>query len=182
MRRILLLIVIMALSPIVLVNAQSFRWGLKGGISVTDVEKRNEGLGWFIGPMLDVSLPLVGFSADVSALYYQVEYNKYDKDFTDKYIEMPLNIKWSFLQSGMLKPYLSLGPQLTYLMEFSDGEYANHWAASFNVGAGVRLFRHFQVGINYNLPLGRTIEQFMIGSSPQPLKRKGVWMSLAYLF
>ena len=70
---------------------------MKAGISVTDVEKCNEGLGWFVGPMLDVSLPLVGFSVDVSALYYQVKY-------------------------------------------------------------------------------------FMIGSSPQLLKRKGVWMSLAYLF
>lgn len=184
MKKVLITIVLL-LSVVFSVSAQSVRWGLKGGASFIDMNKDyTSGTGWFVGPMLDVSLPLVGFSVDVSVLYHRY-YHEIDfdgmpnQDFTDKYLELPLNVKWTFFNGKSFGLYLGAGPQLTYM---DMGAYNNHWAASFNLGGGVNLHRHFQVGINYNLPLGRTFEKWMDGGPPHDVKRKGLWLSLAYLF
>lgn len=179
------LIIIALLLSVFSVSAQSVRWGFKGGASFMDMNKgHTSGTGWFVGPMLDVSLPFSGFSADVSVLYHRyyyeiILYGVPNVDGIDKFLELPLNVKWTFFSGKSFGLYLGAGPQLTY-MDMSA--YNNHWAASFNLGGGANLHKHFQVGINYNLPLGRTLEEWMIGGSPEHLKRKGLWLSLAYLF
>ena len=66
MKKVFLFVVIMTLLPIMLVNAQSLRWGVKGGTSFTEIDEiYTQGTGWFVGPMLDVTLPFDGISADV---------------------------------------------------------------------------------------------------------------------
>ena len=61
MKRLLITIALL-LSVVFSVNAQSVRWGLKGGVSFIDMNKSHtSGTGWFVGPMLDVSLPFSGF-------------------------------------------------------------------------------------------------------------------------
>ncbi|MBR5204998.1 MAG: outer membrane beta-barrel protein [Bacteroidaceae bacterium] len=181
MKKVFLFVVIMTLLPIMLVNAQSLRWGVKGGTSFTEIDEiYTQGTGWFVGPMLDVTLPFDGISADASLLFHQIKYNKYKRDRRDNYIELPLNIKWEFLNGKLLGLYLGAGPQLIYVMD-SDNYY-NRWAASFNIGGGLTLLKHLQLGVNYNLPLGRTVERLGYGGPARPVKRKGVWVSLAYLF
>ena len=57
-------------------SAQSaLKFGLKGGLNVTDMhfdsevfDKSNQA-GWFIGPTIKLTLPIVGLSFDASALY-----------------------------------------------------------------------------------------------------------------
>lgn len=180
-----LITIALVLSVVFSVNAQSVRWGLKGGASFIDMNKSHtSGTGWFVGPMLDVSLPFAGLSADVSVLYHRyyyevIFYGVPNVDKIDKFLELPLNVKWTFFNGKSFGLYLGAGPQLTYM---DLGDYNNHWAASFNLGGGVNLHKHFQVGVNYNLPLGRTLEKWMEGCPPEHLKRKGLWLSLAYLF
>lgn len=179
MRKILLFMLFAYLSLPSSINAQNYQLGIKTGISKTILERIYDDVGWYIGPMLDLSLPLPGFSTDVSILYHQVHYAQWSKAFTDRYVEVPLNLKWNFYQKDLWNLYLAIGPQFTYQ---SDGSYNNNWALSFNVGAGVKLMKHFQLGLNYNMPLGRTVEIWLDGGSPISSKRKGLWMTLAYLF
>ena len=183
MKKAFLFVVIMTLLPIRSVNAQSLRWGVKGGASFTEIDEiYTQGTGWFVGPMLDVYLPFAGMSVDASVLFHHIsyDYNKKERDYTDKYMELPLNVKWNFLNGKLLGLYLGTGPQLIYVMD-SDNYY-NRWAVSFNVGGGLTLLKHLQLGVNYNLPLGRTVERLGYGGPARPVKRKGVWVSLAYLF
>ena len=181
MKKVFIFMVVMTLLPMIQVDAQSLHWGVKGGASFTEIDKiYTQGTGWFVGPMLDVSLPFAGISVDASVLFHHISYDKKERDYTDKYMELPLNVKWNFLNGKLLGLYLGAGPQLTYVMDSDD--YYNRWAASFNVGGGLTLLKHLQLGVNYNLPIGRTVERLVWGGSAIPLKRKGLWMSLAYLF
>lgn len=184
MKKHLLLLIVATLLPVFSMNAQSLQFGVKGGVSFMEVnDNRHDDFGWFVGPMLDMALPVTGLSVDVSALYhreyYHHEYHERKYNYVNKHIEVPLNLKWDFWNGESHGLYLGGGPQLTYIMD-SD-RYANHWATSFNVGGGVKLWKCLRVGINYNLPLGRTYRQVMYGGSPWPLKRKGLWMSVSYL-
>ena len=184
MKKHLLLLIVATLLPVFSMNAQSLQFGVKGGVSFMEVnDNRHDDFGWFVGPMLDMDLPVTGLSVDVSALYhreyYHEEYHGRKYNFVDKHIEVPLNLKWDFWNGKLLGLYLGGGPQLTYNMDIHD--YNNRWAASFNVGGGVKLLECLRIGLDYNLPLGRTVEAWMEGGSPKPLKRKGLWMSVSYL-
>lgn len=98
---------ILALSFIAIpVNAQSsLKFGLKGGLNVTDMhlssdlfEASNQA-GWFVGPTIKLSLPLTGLSFDASALYdyksAKVE-NELNQEQTVKQqsINIPINIRY----------------------------------------------------------------------------------------
>lgn len=56
-------------------NAQSIRFGFEGGLNVTkpslseDIFEASNRLGFYIGPKLKFTLPIVGLGVDVAALY-----------------------------------------------------------------------------------------------------------------
>ncbi len=185
MKKHLLLLIVATLLPVLTMNAQSLRFGVKGGASLMEInDTRHDDFGWFVGPMLDMALPVTGLSVDISALYHREYYHHeahgHKYNYVDKHIEVPLNLKWNFWNGKSHGFYLSGGPQLTYNMD--SNKYANRWATSFNVGAGVKLMECLRVGLDYNLPLGRTMKEYTYGGYPNPLKRKGLWMSVSYLW
>lgn len=59
-------------------NAQ-IKFGLKGGLDVTNMSLSNDVFdasnktGFFVGPMVKVTIPIVGLSFDAAALYDQKE-------------------------------------------------------------------------------------------------------------
>ena len=59
-------------------NAQ-IKFGLKGRLNVTSMSFSEEVFdasnktGFFVGPMLKVTVPIVGLRFDVTVLYYQIE-------------------------------------------------------------------------------------------------------------
>lgn len=182
-----LLIMLFILLCMVPASAQ-IRWGMKSGVSFNELYKHTHShdIGWFVGPMAEFALPITGMGIEGALLYHQV---KYDTGYKDHFFEIPLNLKWYPLCDKTWKAYLAVGPQFTYIWNKED-YYYNHTAFSFNLGGGIELFRHWQVSVHYNLPLGRTLEHVML-SVPNPdreggelfiSKRRGWLLSAAYLF
>lgn len=168
-------------------------FGVKGGLNLSKVSfsksdlKGDNKTGWFIGPMAEFTLPIIGVGADVAALYSQTELaaKGYDTEAKLKTIEIPVNLKWSFGLGSMLGVYIAAGPQFGFNIGnkkgFMDYELEKH-NTTFNVGAGVKLIRHLQLGVNYNFALSHTATIQTDDDTTIEIKNNTWQVSLAYLF
>lgn len=147
------------------------RYGLEGGAyinkmkfnkHIVDTENR---AGFFIGGKLKGSLPL-GFGVD-GALLYSNRSAEFDTDLDDhtktfNYITVPVNVRWQ-LGSDRLAPYIATGPQWDFYigkskLYTSDGLKATfeHNIVSWNLGVGLMLIDHVQLGFSWNFPITST--------------------------
>ena len=51
-----------------------------------------------------------------------------------------------------------------------------------NIGAGVKLIKHLQIGVNYNIPLGDSYKLKEVGEAVIGAKNKTWQISAAYIF
>lgn len=143
-------------------------FGLKGGLDLSSLKLKNSGLltadnraGFFVGPMVKVTVPLTGLSFDAAALYDQKEskLSSNDGSVTVKRqsIDIPVNVRYGFGLSSLANIFLFAGPQ--WGINVGDSEFK--WnstdcyslkkaAVSVNVGVGVTLLKHLQATVNYN--------------------------------
>lgn len=151
------------------------RLGISGGTTLNKVSL--EGIdasvenytGWYVGPTLEIGLPVLGLKVDGALQYYKngatVEGVKYSSD----YVSLPLNLKLVLGSSSVAAIYLSAGPQFDFSLKDKmwDFPYFDHTLKQFslrssqlsiNLGAGVRLLKHLQAGIYYNVACGDTAE------------------------
>ncbi len=144
------------------------RFGLEGGAyinkmklnkSIVDADNR---AGFFIGGKVKGSLPL-GFGVDGALLYsnrtaeFDTEKNEYTKTFN--YITVPINVRWQ-LGTDKLAPYIATGPQWDFYignskLYTSEGLKATfeHNMISWNIGIGLMLLNHVQIGFSWNFPI-----------------------------
>lgn len=171
--------------------------GVKGGLNVSKISFSESGrkgenkIGWFIGPMAEFTLPIIGIGIDAAALYSQTDLaaKGLDTDATLKTFEIPVNLKWSFGLGRMLGIYVAAGPQFGFNIgnkkSFMRYDLKKN-NTTFNVGAGVKLIRHLQLGVNYNFALNSTgtVTVPMNAGDEEVIKIKNnTWqVSLAYLF
>ena len=174
-------------------------FGVKGGLNISklsfskDVLKGDNKTGFFVGPMAEFTLPIVGIGADVAALYSQSDLGTDgEKTMKLKTLAVPVNLKWSFGLGSMLGAYIAAGPQFdfnignkTWTSELS----LKKSTTSFNVGAGLKLIRHLQLGVNYNFALSKTGTYICTpdggtasGNPSFDIKNNTWQVSLAYLF
>ncbi|MBQ1701248.1 MAG: PorT family protein, partial [Prevotella sp.] len=147
-------------------NAQ-IRLGVKGGVDLAklsfknDVFKSDNRTGWFIGPTMNIPIPLPGMSIDLAALYNQRE-SKIDVFYapvgtTDtrqvntlktKQIIVPLSLRYSIYLGTGFNVFAFGGPQLGFAIgdkeqNLTDDHEAiwrlKNSAFSVNVGAGITL-------------------------------------------
>ena len=158
------------------------QFGVKGGLNVSSISF-NQGLfdssnrsGWFLGPTMKLSTPILGLGLDASALYEQkssqVENTKVQSGETtinQKSVIIPVNVRWGFGLGSMASMFVFAGPQFGFNVgkdEFtwtSREDYQNTFQLkksnlSVNVGAGVSLLKHLQVTANYSIATGKTGE------------------------
>ena len=171
MKKFLSLLFVVAALMIATPSDAQVRFGLKGGLNVSDMSLSKEvlessnRLGFFVGPTLKVTLPLTGLSADISALYNQSESKLDDETLTRKYIDVPLNARFGF-GIGSLGIFAYAGPQVS----FNVGDEEFNWTStesydntfqlkkslfSVNVGAGITV-SSLQLTANYNIAIGKT--------------------------
>ena len=153
-------------------------FGVKGGLnlskaSFSDVKenfKKDNFTGFFIGPMAEFNIPVVGLGVDASLLFAQrgIKISDGGEEATVK-------------QNGL---DMAAGPD--FYFDFAgnktiDGVRTDKKKAEvgINVGAGVKLLNHLQVGANYNIPLGKTASFEDIEGS---YKTKTWQVSVAYIF
>lgn len=150
-----------------------FQIGVKGGINLSSVSfkgsksnlRPENRTGFFIGPMAEVNLPVFGIGIDASALYNQ---NTLECEYANtnlKTIELPINLRWSVGLGNILGVYVAGGPQFGFNVGKSwDSNYRiEKRKTSFNVGGGLKLFRHIELGVNYNFAFQRTATLFLSG-------------------
>lgn len=165
------------------------KFGLKGGVDMSKVttDIGDNATGFFVGPMMEVTLPVIGLGVDVAALYSQsgVKFEKKDADNL-KSIEVPVNLKWTVGLGSAFGVFAAVGPQFGFNLDngVDAALQSKKCAVSVNVGVGLKLLRHFQLGANYNIGASKMTAKVMEGStSIESNFRKNSWqISLAYMF
>lgn len=160
-------------------NAQ-IKFGLKGGLNVTSMSFSEEVFdasnktGFFVGPMVKVTVPIVGLSFDAAALYDQkeadVKYTGTEGELgkvhvKQQSINIPVNVRYGFGLSSLANIFLFAGPQ--WGINVGDKNFKWNESSSYslkksnfsvNVGAGVTLLNHLQVSANYNIACGKSAD------------------------
>lgn len=138
-------------------------FGVKGGLNLSKASfsnvkenfKKDNFTGFFIGPMAEFNIPIVGLGVDAALLFAQrgIKVSDADADVTVKQngIDIPVNLKYNIGLGSLAGIYLA---------------------------AGLKLLNHLQVGANYNIPLGDTADIDGGGS----YKTKTWQVSVAYIF
>ena len=179
----------------------------QGCLNITDMSLSNDVFetsnrtGFFIGPTIKFTLPIVGLGIDASALYDQREgeVNVEADDNTlvstrlkQKSINIPINLRYDIGLGSLAAVYLAAGPQFGFNVgDKNQSLYKDvaEWRLntsnfSVNVGAGVMLLGHLQVGANYNIVCGKTGEITVLDGAESVLRgRSNTWqISAAYYF
>ena len=204
MRKLFTLAVVIAVTLVAIPAQAQFKFGLKGGLNITDMSfssdvfESSNRAGFFIGPTVKFTLPIVGLGIDASALYDQREakLKGSDKKLKQQAINIPINLRYDIGLGSLAAVYLAAGPQFGFnigdkhqtLLEDMYDWRLNTSNFSVNVGAGVMLLGHLQVGANYNIVCGKTGKVSVLQTTGDVLEgiyrgRSNSWqVSLAYYF
>ncbi len=153
------------------------KFGLKGGYNVTDMSlssdviKKSNQTGFFVGPTAKFTLPIVGLGIDAAILYDQREAKMENKinaetsTVSEKNINIPINVRYSVGVGSLASVYLAAGPQFGFNVggknyNWDDGTNYELKKSNFsvNLGAGVSLINHIEIGCTYNIACGKTGE------------------------
>lgn len=163
-------------------NAQAqVQFGVKGGLNVTSMSLDKDKLldtenqaGFFIGPTVKFTLPIVGLGIDASALYDQREAkikgdingNKVETSskLKTQAINVPINVRYGVGLGSVANVFFFAGPQFGFNVGDKNQSLlkdAAEWKLkssnfSVNVGLGFTVLSHLQVSANYNIACGKT--------------------------
>jgi len=188
------------------------KFGVKGGLNLASASlsdawdakgNADNYTGFFIGPMVDITIPIIGLGVD-GALMYSQKGTKISFDdlgsttFKQQGVEIPINLKYSIGLGSLASIYFAAGPSFYFNMKSDDDFTFNSVAGSLdydksevslNLGAGVKLLRHLQLGLNYNMGLTDSAKAKIKTSSGawdaingESYKSKIWQVSVAYLF
>ena len=170
MQKILTLVVLLA--TITVAAQAQVKFGVKGGLNITSMkldksvaDKSNQA-GFFIGPTVKFTLPVVGLGIDAAALYDQRSAKVLDETLKQQSIQIPINLRYGIGLGSTASFYIFAGPQFGFAIGDKVTELANDAAdwrlkdsnLSANVGLGLMLLNHLQISANYNIALGTTGE------------------------
>ena len=72
-------------------------------------------------------------------------------------MDIPVNLKYNIGLGSLLGIYLAAGPDFYFDFKGNENGYDKRRAmVGVNVGAGLKLVKHLQIGFNYNIPLGKS--------------------------
>ena len=186
-------------------NAQGVKFGVKGGLNITDMNLDSKLLcesncvGGFIGPTIKFTLPNIGLGIDASALYDFREAKITDranqeKSVKQEQISIPVNAHYSIGLGSTTSVFLFAGPQWSINIGDKDFEWTKGSSYSFkdsnfsvNAGLGITLMDHLQISANYNIAMGKTADvkaRKLLTDLPEKAKsRINSWqIAVAYFF
>lgn len=178
MKKFLTTLAILAAFAATPANAQ-FKFGVKGGFNNTSMKfdldqlSSKSGNGWFLGPTAKFTLPVgpLNIGADAALFYDQrsskVEADGIEESIKRKSILIPINARVNFSIIKVLGAYVATGPQfgfnvgesdinLSSLSSISDHFQLRKSQFSWNIGVGVMALNHLEVGVTYNIGIGKT--------------------------
>lgn len=152
------------------------RIGATAGVNLANaafnpnIIKTDNFTGFQIGPIIEVS-SLSGWGLDAAILYSQqglnfkelsIEELFVSEDYKEKTstLDIPVNLKFKLSLANMLGCYLSAGPYISFKIDDQTtfDQLKTDWGskdfgAGLNFGAGLELFKHLQIGVNYRFAL-----------------------------
>jgi len=173
-------------------------FGLEAGAIINkmslskDVFKADNCSGFFVGPKIKTTIPILGLGVDGALLYAHrtAKISDVEKKHMN-YVRVPVNVRWEigFESFGV---FASTGPQWDWLIGNSNLSDIDTWKATFehnvfswNVGAGVMLFKHIELGASYSIPLSKagTLKEVYEGVTDNiDIKNKEWQVRLNYFF
>lgn len=172
-------------------QAQLIKFGVKGGVNLSKIDwdggykgNKDNATGFFIGPMAEVTIPIVGLGVDGALLFSQ----KGKDDGKQTGLDIPINLKYTIGLGSLFGVYVAAGPDFYFNFK-GDKKYIDEVVelknkkaqVGINLGAGVKLIKHLQIGFNYNIPFG---DSYTLKAAGEALgaKNKTWQISAAYIF
>ena len=146
------------------------KFGVKAGLNVNSMSFDNKVFdtsnkdGFFLGPMIKLTVPITGLSFDAAALYNQArakvgssESNTEKTTVTQKTIDIPVNVRYGVGLAKVANIFLFAGPQ--WGINVGDKDFKWNDSSSYslksstlsiNAGIGATILDHLQVTANYN--------------------------------
>lgn len=194
MKKLLSTLMVIACLALAIPAQAQIKFGVKAGLNVSKLHLSKETLssdnraGFFVGPTAEFTLPLLGLGIDGSVLYNQFGVDSEEGTSTKKSIEIPINLRWTVGFSSLVGAYVAVGPQFGFNVGdrwFDEVCEFKKNTTSFNVGAGLKLLGHLQVGANYNFALkdnGKIHRGDIEDLTTIGFKQNTWQVSVAYLF
>ncbi len=193
----LAVVAIAALLIAIPAHSQIIKFGIKGGLNLTELETninglKNHSMGYFVGPMVEITAPGVGLGVDGAIMYAQ----RGKDEMKMEGVEIPLNLKFTFGAGSTMSIFLAAGPDfflnlkdidLGAIDATIDGYKSKDKRAQvgLNLGGGIKLANHLQIGLNYQMPLGDsfTFKKIVDAVKDKEGAQFNTWqLSLAYTF
>ena len=204
MKKLFTLIILAAAACFAVPADAQVKFGLKGGLNITDMSFSSDVFdvsnrtGFFIGPTLKFKVPILGFGIDASALYDQREakVKANGKNIKQQAINIPVNLRYDIGLGSLAAVYLAAGPQFGFNVGGKHEtivDNVSEWKMktsnfSVNLGFGLLLLSHLQIGANYNIVCGKTDEVSILQTAGDIAEgvyrgRSNTWqISAAYYF
>lgn len=184
-----------------------FRFGVKAGVNInklhlsnvaTNLDEKNRA-GFTAGLMTEFKVPVIGLGFDASLMFSRL-YSKTEVSLTgysspaeaslnQSFFEIPINLKYKFefpAVASIVAPYIFTGPSFAFRVSGNDNWFKTKtFQPSWNVGAGVELFRHLQIGASYSFGISNIYKAVVTegGVSDNIKLRNNYWtVTAAYLF
>ena len=160
------------------------KFGVRAGANLVNMKfsdgvsnlKGNNRAGFYVGPTVKFTLPIVGLGVDASVVYDQrtskVNYNETDnagnskeveENVTARAINIPINVRYGVGLGSVANIFAFAGPQFGFNLSGSKWLGANEWTwkssnFSVNVGVGATILSKVEIKANYNIACGKTGE------------------------
>lgn len=193
MKKIYTLIIMVAALLMTQTAQAQFKFGIRGGANLVNM-KFNSGTfdksnraGFYVGPTVKFTVPIVGLSLDASALYDEKTAEVNDVTLKAQSIDIPINVRYGIGLSSVANIFLFAGPQFGFNIGKDKNIYENakEWTwkssnVSVNVGVGCTVFSHLEVKANYNIACSKSGE---VSDGTDVSAKFNAWqLGLAYYF
>ena len=177
------------------------RIGAKAGVNIanaafnTSTFQTDNFTGFQIGPIVEFA-GITGFGVDAAILYSQQGLKTKGAPifaFEEKVstLDIPVNLKLKLSLADKIGCYFSAGPYASFKIDdqTSVNQLRMQWenkkfGVGLNLGTGVELLKHLQVGVNYQIALNDDYSDFSFLSDIKNIKAKTrIWsLTAAYFF
>ena len=196
----IIIAILLAIMTVGAADAQ-FRFGLKAGVNVNHLSTntsetfdKNNRAGFTAGLMTEFQVPVIGICVDLSVMYARLNseifYNSglNNEDSENKnFLMIPLNLKYKLsipAVSRIVAPYIFTGPSFDFKLDKStiDAFKTKTFQAVWNVGLGLELFRHLQVGASYGFGMNNILDKVYSQANTVKFHNNYWTVTAAYLF
>ena len=177
MKKILSIIAVLVALLAAPANAQ-VKFGVRGGANLVNMKlsgnvvnnlQKDNRAGFYIGPTVKFTVPIVGLSVDASALYDQrsteVTNESETQSIISRQLAIPVNVRYGWGLGSVADIFLFAGPQVAFNFSKDKSLFNNaaDWSwkesnFSVNVGLGCTILSHVELKANYNIACGKTGE------------------------